>query len=563
MQFSLKTKFSILGIVSVCGVIALGGVGLYVSKQLVELNHTMQGIAVITQRHMEGDMMHDAIRADVFAAKLAYLEKDSKGIADAAKDLDEHGNVFAENAEANLKEELPENIRKDIEGVTEGVKNYTVAGSELIAAYAKGEDNKELMDKFLAAFSVLEEAQGTVSNHILEWSETYTAEGVAMETFSQKIILAIAAVSVLVALLVPIMAARSVFAPIGKLMAKMQCVVNGDTTFEVDGAKRKDEIGEIARSVQVFRDNTKQMKELSVAQEQNRIKAEEERKAMLGGLANQLEASVKQVVEKLSQSANEVASSAKDVSSQAHLSSEKSEALSGQANNTNQSVQAAAESVAQLSQAIQEISVQVSKASTVTGQAVADAEQADATVKGLVESSQKIGDVLGMINTIAEQINLLALNATIEAARAGEYGKGFAVVASEVKNLANQTSKATGEISGYISAMHATTESTVHVISAITTSIREINHIATAISAAVEEQDVATREIVQNVDSAAKNTGHVMDDVKAVSQGATITGAAATQLTAASGEMEQQTSLLKGAVESFLQGLRSSDKKAA
>ena len=218
-----------------------------------------------------------------------------------------------------------------------------------------------------------------------------------------------------------------------------------------------------------------------------------------------------------------------------------------------ETVAAAAE---QLSNSITEIGRQVSNSSDVARAAVERTRDADEKIAGLTEASQRIGEVLGLITDIANQTNLLALNATIEAARAGEAGKGFAVVAAEVKNLANQTAKATDEISLQIDNIQNVTGETVDAIKEINRTIGQIGESSTAISAAVEEQDAATKEIAVNVEQAAVGTSEVTRNVALVTQGAQETGAAASQVLSASGELAKQSSLLETEVRSFLERLR-------
>jgi methyl-accepting chemotaxis protein len=215
-------------------------------------------------------------------------------------------------------------------------------------------------------------------------------------------------------------------------------------------------------------------------------------------------------------------------------------------------VQTVASAAEELSASISEIARQVAQSSEIADRAVQDANRTDAIVKTLAEGAQKIGDVVGLISTIAGQTNLLALNATIEAARAGDAGKGFAVVASEVKSLANQTAKATDDISRQIAQIQLATKEAVTAIEAITQTIGEVSRIATAIAAAVEEQGAATQEIARNIHEAATGTHQVSVSIADVSRGASETGAAATGVHDAADELSKQAEGLSGDVQHFV-----------
>lgn len=249
-----------------------------------------------------------------------------------------------------------------------------------------------------------------------------------------------------------------------------------------------------------------------------------------------------------------------------------SETLSGTTNSTTQqatnvaaaveqasvNVQTVASAAEQLHSSIAEIARQVAQSSAIAGKAVDDARRTDTIVKTLASGAQRIGDVVGLINSIAGQTNLLALNATIEAARAGDAGKGFAVVASEVKSLANQTAKATEDISKQISEIQSATGEAVQAIESIAGTIEELSTIASSIASAVEEQGNATQEITRNVQEAASGTQHVSANIAGVSEGARATGAAAGRVLDAAGNLSDQAERLRGDVRTFI-----SDVKAA
>ncbi|PCJ60477.1 MAG: chemotaxis protein [Rhodospirillaceae bacterium] len=269
-------------------------------------------------------------------------------------------------------------------------------------------------------------------------------------------------------------------------------------------------------------------------------------------MTNNFERHVKGVVQTVASASTELQASAEEMSSIAKRTSEQSASVSAAAEEATTNVQTVAAAAEELSSSISEISRQVSKSSEVAQNAVTQAEETNVTVEGLAEAAQKIGDVVSLINDIAGQTNLLALNATIEAARAGDAGRGFAVVASEVKNLANQTAKATEEIGNQISAIQGATGEAVSAIKGIGSTIKEINEIAASIASAVEEQGAATSEISRNVQEAATGTQEVTGTISQVAAAADEAGQSAGQVLEAASELSQQSETLGKEIAAFI-----------
>jgi methyl-accepting chemotaxis protein len=274
-------------------------------------------------------------------------------------------------------------------------------------------------------------------------------------------------------------------------------------------------------------------------------------------IADDFEQSVKGVVDAVASAATELQASSQSMSATAEETSRQSTTVAAASEEATANVQTVASAAEELSASVTEISRQVSKSVQIASTAVEEARKTDATVQGLSSAAQKIGDVVKLISDIAGQTNLLALNATIEAARAGEAGKGFAVVASEVKNLANQTARATDEITSQIGAIQSATNNAVDAIRSIATTISEMNQISTAISAAVEEQGATTKEIARNVAEAAAGSANVAETISGVSRAASETGMSAGQVLNASGELSVQAERLRREVDNFLGSVRS------
>ncbi len=349
----------------------------------------------------------------------------------------------------------------------------------------------------------------------------------------------------------------AVISRVKTLSENMGVLAEGDTSAEISYVDDSDELGGMAKAVQVFKDNAIRVKEMESEQVEQEKRAEEEKRRTMNKMADDFQASVGGVVDTVSSASTQLQSSAQSMTSTSEQTSSKATAVAAASEEASTNVQTVASAAEELSSSISEISRQVSQSTEISGTAVKAAEQADEMVQGLAMSAQKIGEVVELITDIADQTNLLALNATIEAARAGEAGKGFAVVASEVKNLANQTAKATEEISSQIGGIQGATADSVKAIQGITKTIGEISEISTAISAAVEQQGAATSEIARNVEQAASGTNDVSSNIGSVTEAASEAGQSAEQVLNAANELSQQSEKLKAEVDKFMAQVRS------
>ena len=349
---------------------------------------------------------------------------------------------------------------------------------------------------------------------------------------------------------------RLVVRPLTGMAAAMQSIAGGNLGTEVTGTGRSDEIGTLARALQVFKDNGLEMRRLEREASEQKARAEAERRAALLKLADDFETGVSGVVDTVSAAATEMEGAAAAMSATAEQASRQAMAVSAASEQASTNVNTVAAATEELSASVTEIGRQVEASARIAAQAVSEAERTNMLIQGLAVAAHEIGEVVSLINSIAGQTNLLALNATIEAARAGEQGKGFAVVASEVKALANQTAKATEGIQAKVAEIQQATGGAVDAIGGITGTIGRINGIATAIASAVEEQSAATRDIAGNVQQAAAGTAEVSVNITGVTQAAAETGSAATQVLGAAGGLARESTALRHQVESFLSTIR-------
>ena len=366
----------------------------------------------------------------------------------------------------------------------------------------------------------------------------------------------IAALALLLVVGMSLLLGRSIVRPITGMTAAMREIADGNTATLIPAQERRDEVGAMAQSVQVFKDTMIEAGRLRGEQDELKKQAETERVGLLSKMADDFEHGVRDALDALAGAAVELRATSNGMSGTAEEASDQATKVAAVAEQASANVQTVAAATEELSSSVSEIGRQVAQSTRIAGQAVDEANRTNITVQGLSAAAQKIGDVIQLISDIASQTNLLALNATIEAARAGEAGKGFAVVASEVKSLASQTAKATEEISAQVAAMQDATTEAVQAIQNIGGTIGAINEITTAIAAAVEEQGSATQEIARNVQETAQGTSALSNNIGIVTRAAGETGTAAGQVLTSAEKLNKQAAMLRTKVDSLLVSIR-------
>ncbi|GGF60963.1 hypothetical protein GCM10007301_20940 [Azorhizobium oxalatiphilum] len=344
--------------------------------------------------------------------------------------------------------------------------------------------------------------------------------------------------------------------PISRLGDLMHRVADGDLSVKVEGEDRKDEVGAMAQALSVFKQKAVAAAEMERRQKEMELAAQQSRKAELAELASLFETAVGGIVTTVSSATGRLEGAAASLSNTAATTRSLSDEVASASDNASNNVKSVAVAAEELSSSVHEIARQVQSSSEIAAEAVSQAQRTDSRITELSQAAGRIGDVVALITAIASQTNLLALNATIEAARAGDAGKGFAVVASEVKELANQTAKATEEIGGQIGQIQQATGDCVAAMKEISDTINRISGIAQAIAAAVEQQGAATTEISRNIQQAAMGTAQVSSNIAEVTRGAAETGESSSEVLQSARALGQEGLHLKQEVERFLATVR-------
>jgi methyl-accepting chemotaxis protein len=344
--------------------------------------------------------------------------------------------------------------------------------------------------------------------------------------------------------------------PITRITTSMRSLADGNLAAEIPFTARRNEIGDMARTLEVFRDGLVETDRLRDVASRTEAQNAENMKRARNQIADQFQSRMGALADAFAKSSSEVSDAARNLSATAEETARQAQAVSGAAEEATSNVQTVAASTEEMSASIREIASQVSRSSDVANIAAAEASRTETDVKALSLSASKIGEVVELINSIAGQTNLLALNATIEAARAGEAGRGFAVVASEVKQLAAQTARATEEIGAKVAEIQTATDRTVGSIDKIVGTVAQIREIATVIASAIEEQGAATGEISSNTQLAARGTQEVTININGVGRAAEMTGTASTQLMGLSSNLSGKATELQAEVADFVSQLR-------
>ena len=438
--------------------------------------------------------------------------------------------------------------------------NETFVVADGVADYAATEEVKKLQQSVASSATAAQALRDSIAELYRAMdNEIIAVSAAATDEYKQtvRMMLIVATVGIGLGLAMGFVISQfGIVKPLRDMVRVLQSLAAGNFQVDIAGQDRGDEIGEVARTAVVFRDNAADKVRLEEEQKAAELRAVEVRKADMRKLADSFQGAVGNIVDAVSRASSQLEGAATSLTTTAETTQQRSGMVAAASEQTSVNVQGVAAASEQLASTVTEIGRQVQESSNIAAQAVHQASKTNDQVTQLSETANRIGNVVGLINTIASQTNLLALNATIEAARAGDAGKGFAVVAQEVKALAAQTAKATSEIAAQISGMQTATGEAVNAIQEITTTIAKMSEISGAIAAAVEEQSATTQEISRNVMEAAKGTSEVAMSITDVSQGASDTGTASAQVLSSARQLSSDSRSLREQVDSFLRTVR-------
>lgn len=443
-------------------------------------------------------------------------------------------------------------ITASLDAITKAMTEYRIAISAVSRAITQAQDAEVSMVEWR-----------TLAVDTFATVERQVREGLAKgQKQNVTTIMGAGIAAILMGIGVALFMGRNIGTALRSISEAMERLSKDDLDVDVPMRDRTDEVGAMATAMEIFKQHAIDVRNLSREEERRKRIAEEEKRESLRRMADDFEQAVGATVASVRGSTQAISDSASQMSDLALDTQKQSGSAASATDKANGEIQAVAAASEELAASIADVNRQVGRSAEIASNAMKAADETTTTVSELSQASNRISDVLSVINEIAEQTNLLALNATIEAARAGEAGKGFAVVAGEVKNLATQTAKATEEIAMHVEAMQRVSKNTVNAIQSIGATIKDVNDIASAISSAVEQQDEATREIARSAQSASGSAGSVSENVSSVQTAANDTGSAASQISAAIEQLSGQADDMVHQLEDFLVRVRQDETDA-
>jgi methyl-accepting chemotaxis protein len=560
----MKFRLTIARAMVLFGLVTALGLAAVVSTGIYALSEVKVGGPLYDKIKLGNDLIADILPPPEYVIE-SYLEatlalnnpgelaKRRERLAQLKKEYDErHAFWIKSDLDPVIKAKLVQDSHREVQRFWNAIEQSFLPALTKADASAAAKSYAEISSAYLAHRSLIDDIVKKTTD---DNAATETAATRRVATFTTILWVISGAVFLIIGggLLG---VGLGVIRPMTGMTAVMARLAGGQLDVEIPSLNRADEVGAIARAVQVFRENSTRVQRMESEQTELKVRAEQERKAAMGRVADGFEQAVGKIVEAVSSASLEIETAAGSLTRTAETSHKLTATAASASDRSSGSARSAASASEELALSVGEISRQVKQSESITQAAVRQAEQTNDRIAELSQTANRIGEVVQMIAAVAEQTNLLALNATIEAARAGEAGRGFAVVASEVKALATQTAKATEEIGTQITQMQSATQQSVAAIKAIGTTIGQISEISTAIAASVDQQGSATQEIARNIQQAVQGAIEVGDCLTNVNRGSADTSAAAEQVHGFSRSLLQEGNALKLEVGKFLKMVR-------
>lgn len=539
---SLRSKITLLNLVMLCTTVGLAYTGQKSINQTLGLAQ-LDVVNKLVQKHMENDMMHDAINGDIAAAFSAAEKRDAEAIATITTDLQDHIATLDENLSDLNNIALPDNMRGIIAPLAGKLHEYGETARNIVNTATKDiaegtHESAALEASFRTLFKEIEGTMKNASDSIDAWSGSIKTESLQNAQTGKMELEIIGAIAAFIAFFSCLYVQWALFRPQARLLHIAESLMQNDFTVDIPYARKRNEIGAFSKLLAA-------MKNAGI--EKNEI-------------ADTFENKVKSIVDMVASAATEMGASASGVANNIQENTQKLTDLTENMQRTSNNIQAVASAVGQLSASSMEIRQQVVQSVKINASAVEQSSAVNGISQDLSSSIDTISTITKLITNITSQINLLSLNATIEAARAGDAGKGFAVVASEVKGLASQTARSTGEISAQVGVIQDNASKALSGMKNISDVIQQIDHVSTTIASAIEEQGQATESITRNIEEAASYSNNIAEHVASVSKMSERTGFEAAEMKNASSDLARQAETLRLEVDIFLASMR---KKAA
>jgi methyl-accepting chemotaxis protein len=544
------------GIILLAVTAAMGATGVWATMQLGNRLETSNVSSEILRNHLHSDMMHDALRGDVLSALASHDPAFGISLASVEADLEEHATTFTGLIETNTALATDPEIAEAVAGVVPSLTDYIAAAQEIVAL--AGSDQAAAVGRlpdFMIAFGELEESMEQAADGISAHNAAAVANGKSLAGLARWLMLGAMVLAIGVIAVVLLAARGMVVRPITDITAAMKRLSEGDTSVKAPHAKRRDEIGRMAAALTQFRDNAVERVRLE-SDARRQAEEREARARSIETLTSEFAGELASSLSALNASSAALKNEAGRLDAIATRASEVSNSAMGSTSSASGNVQSIAAATTELSASIEEISARMTSSAEAAARAVTSGASAGATVNDLSIAAQDIGDIVAVISSVAAQTNLLALNATIEAARAGEMGKGFAVVASEVKSLANQTSRATEDISSRISQIQEISNRSVTEVRQVVGLIEQMREISSAVAAAAEQQSAATNGIAQNVTEAAVSADEAVSGVGDLAEATSRTRNASNEVQTSARSVETLVRSLRESSERFFDRLR-------